>query len=383
MNRSRAGGLAFLVGILGVAGLALLAPTRARAGLATLQELASAGLGRVPVPVLVALVLLLAVVLWFVAVRYLLGLAYRLWRRCSARVYWAMTLVLPESPLVRFAAGSMVLIAAIVVIVGGLPVLLDLTESEEGAAAYADRMGSQAMNAEFGDIVDGDTVGGEPACDGDGGSAAVDGTDRDQDGIPDAWERAGETPDGAALPGADPGRKDLYVQVNHGSGTEPLTAAERRQLRATWARMPVSNPDGSRGVSLHLSEVGGGDLGEAATISRLEARNTYYTESRLGPRQCVYRQVVYGTLAVEDVAGVASSPGYAAFVEGTRQPDYPGNVSLRVAVTNHELLHTAVGTVDGRSHTSDGWLASPPASESLSRPTARDMNETGIYGPAT
>jgi hypothetical protein len=278
----------------------------------------------------------------------------------------------------------MVLIAVVILIVGGLPMLIgNLSESDQGAANYADRLSSQAMNTEWGDIVNGDAVGGEPACDGSvaGGTGAV---DRDRDGLPDEWERAGETPGGAPLPGADPGRKDLYVQLNYGAGIEPLGAAERQQLRESWAEMPVENPDGSRGVTLHLDNTssGAGAMGEPVVLGQLEDRNDWYTEARMGPRRCVYRQVVYGDLAVDDVAGVASSPGFSSVVDGSPQPAYEGDVSFRVAVTNHELLHTALGRIDSQPHTSEGWLAGGPDNEYLSSAAATDMNESGIYGPA-
>lgn len=343
-------------------------------------------LADVPTPVLVVLVLLVVVLLWFVAVRYLLAICYRVWRRLSRQVYRLLTVVLPESPVVRFAAGTMVLVAAVIVIVGGLPVLVgDLTESDGGAASYADRVSSEALATEWGDVVDGDAVGGEPACDGSVAPVPGDRTDRDGDGLPDAWERAGQTPGGASLPDADPGRKDLYVQLNYGSEVEPLSDAEREQLRDSWASMPVENPSGSTGVALHLESAtdGAGDLGEPAVITTLDERNRWYTEAHLGPRRCVYRQVVYGSVDVDGIAGVASTPGYSSVVDGTVASEHEGVVSPRVGVTVHELLHTAVGNVDGRPHTNEGWLQGGADDEFLSSATARDVNETGIYGPTT
>jgi hypothetical protein len=341
---------------------------------------------RVPLPVAIGAALVLAVVLWFVVIRYLLSVAYRVWRRVYARLYWALTLVLPESPLVKFAAGSMVLIVLVIVIIGGLPMVVgNLSEADEGAANYVNEIGAEALNTQWDDIVNGDAVAGEPGCDGTVAGAEAGATDRDGDGLPDAWERAGETPAGAPLPGADPGRKDLYVQVNYGTNVAPLTATERQQLRESWATMPVANPDGSTGVTLHLDNdsAGAGTLDDAAAIDALADRNAYYTADRLGPRRCVYRQVVYGQVDVDGVAGVASTPGYSAVVDGARQSNYAGGVSFRVALTNHELLHTALGRVDGRSHRSEGWLAGGPDNEYLSGAAAADANATGIHGPAS
>lgn len=378
MTRARFGRLVGLLGLAGLLAVWLLAPpaTVDRAGRA-----ATRWLGDVPEPVLVGGALLFAVVLWIVLVRSLLGLLYRGWRVVADRVYWALTLVLPESPLVKFAAGATVMIVVVIVIVGGLPALIG-SLSAGGAGSYADRLSSSALNAEWEQIVDGDAVGGEPGC---RNRSAAGADDRDGDSLPDAWERAGETPDGAALPGADPGRKDLYVQVNHGADVEPLSDREQGQLEAIWARMPVSNPDGSEGVSLHLdvdSERAGG-LGESAVFTAKEQRDRYYTADRLGPRRCVYRQVVYGKLRMGRLAGVGSLPGYASIVDGSRQPDYEGQVGFRVAVTTHELLHNVAGRVDGRSHTTEGWLAGGPDNEFLSPATAAELEEGGLFGPAT
>lgn len=372
--------------VAGVTGARLFAPDRADAVLRTAREYLVAGLAALPEPVFVAAALALGVVLWFVAFKFLLVWLYRGWRRVSARVYWLLTLVLPESPLVKFAAGAMVMIVAIVVLVGALPVLFgDLAETDEGAAGYVNNMNTAVVNGEWEAIVAGDAIGGEPACDGSVAGDDSGARDRDADGLPDAWERAGETPTGAALPDADPFRKDLYVQVNYGTGVDPLTDAEGRDLRETWAAMPVANPDGSTGVTVHVETdvAGAGRFEEPAAISSRRDRDAFYTADSLGPRRCVYRQVVYGRVNVGEVAGVASMPGYAAVVDGARQPAYEGDVSFRVALTTHELLHTVAGRVDGRPHTNEGWLAGGSDDEFLSGATAADLNETGIHGPAS
>lgn len=380
MNRGRTGLVAVLVGIAAAVAAGLVAPQRANAAVETVG---SAILREVPTPILAGLVLLLAVVLWFVLFRYVLALCYRGWRRIASRVKWAVGLVLPESPLVRFAAGSMVFILLVLGIVAALPVVFgDLSESEGGAASYVDRIGGTALNAEWDDIVDGDAASGEPACGGGIPEGRV--VDRDDDGLPDAWERAGETPDGATLSGASPDHKDLYVQVEYATNVERLSESQRRELREVWARMPVSNPDGSPGITLHLDDEAprGGRLNESGMVAARSERDAFYTESRLGPRQCVYHQVVYGRVEMGDLAGIASMPGYSVVVDGSLQPDYAGNVSFRTALTTHELLHNVAGRVDGRPHTDSGWLAGGPDDEFLSEATARDLTESGLHGPA-
>lgn len=372
MDRSRVGRVLVGLGLAGLVGAGLAAPDRVARWL---QD--------VPEPVLVGGALLLAVVLWFLVVRYALRLCYRLWRAISERVYWVLTLVLPESPLVKFAAGAMVMIAAVIVIVGVLPAVFGTISGPAGGPeSYADRLGDDELNSDWGAIVEGDAVAGEPGC----GEAGVSGAaDRDGDGLPDAWERAGETPDGAALPGASPDRTDLYVQVNYGADVEPLSETEKAQLRAVWAAMPVDNPDGSTGIALHLDDAsaGAGGLGEAAEFTSREGHDRYYTTRWMGARRCVYRQVVYGKLRMGRLSGVASLPGYATAVDGSRQPGYDGDVAFRVAMTTHQLLHTVTGRVNGRVHTDGGWLRGGPRNEFLSDATARALSEDGLFGPAS
>lgn len=384
MERARVVAAGWLVGLAGGALVWLAAPEASAGAIEAFGDVLARVAGQVPTPVLAGFVLLAGVVLWFVLLRYVLALAYRAWRRIAGRVAWALNLAFPDSPLVRFAAGTMVLVAAVLGIVGLLPVLTgDLGETDEGAARYVDRIAGGTLNTEWGAIVDGDAPRVEPACSGsraDGAGQA----DADGDGLPDAWERAGETPDGASLPDASPDRKDVYVHVNYGADVRALTDEEREDAREVWARMPVGNPDGSRGIRLHLDDEspGAGRLDAAAVFESPDGLDRYSTESRLGARQCVYHQVVFGEFEMGDRAGVAATPGYSVIVDGSRQPDYEGEVGFRVALVTHELLHNVAGPVDGQPHTESGWLAGGPDDEYLSDATARVLEDEGLFGPA-
>ena len=82
--------------------------------------------------------------------------------------------------------------------------------------------------------------------------------DADGDAIPDCWEEDGipvETEDGDLLtyelPGADPERKDLYVEVDHMAGFAPEPGSLEDVVGA-FAAAPVGNPDGSAGIALHV-----------------------------------------------------------------------------------------------------------------------------------
>ncbi|MFC6989238.1 hypothetical protein ACFQJD_11930 [Haloplanus sp. GCM10025708] len=204
--------------------------------------------------------------------------------------------------------------------------------------------------------------------------------DVDGDLLNDDWERRGRTPDGTALPDANPGRMDLYVQVNHGTNVPPLSAAERRQLRQVWASMPLENPDGSTGIAIHLDADAprGGSLGEPVDVTdpRDGTLRQYYTADRLGNRTCTYRHVVMGVVRPANLAGRATAPGYASMVDG-RLTRREGEVSLRVAVITHELLHNVAGEVDAGYHTQSGWL-SHGDDQFLSSTTTRALAERGF-----
>jgi hypothetical protein len=90
--------------------------------------------------------------------------------------------------------------------------------------------------------------------------------DTDDDDLPDGPELDADD----ALPGADPLHKDVFVQVDY-TGDRSLSATARGELRQTFATAPVENPDGNRGIDLHLrrgSRVAAGvdsdDLGDLA-----------------------------------------------------------------------------------------------------------------------
>jgi hypothetical protein len=96
--------------------------------------------------------------------------------------------------------------------------------------------------------------------------------DRDEDGLPNEWEEKGLDVDGDGkidldLPamGADPDRKDLFLEIDWmvapqscvwivcwgGKDFSPTPAAINAVVKA-FADAPVSNPDGSTGITLHV-----------------------------------------------------------------------------------------------------------------------------------
>lgn len=261
-----------------------------------------------------------------------------------------------------------------------------------GSAVYLGLVGAVGVIRSGGEDL---PVGGGPqrvdalALEGDAVEFAGNDTDRpaqdtDGDGLPDAWERAGETPDGVPLPGADPQHKDLYVQVNYGTTAQELRPEERRALERAWADLPVRNPDGERGVRLHIDDDAprGGDLDVVAQVTDRETAPTrYYTREHLGDRQCAYHQVTFGDVATGNTTLVAATPGYGVVVDTSPRTRFDGNGSWRTYAVTHGLLHNVLGVRDnGRVHTSGGWLDTPlgPEDDSLPEIAANILSDQGF-----
>jgi hypothetical protein len=101
-------------------------------------------------------------------------------------------------------------------------------------------------------------------------AAAPAATDTDGDSLPDAWEINGYDANGDGvvdvdLPGmgASPNKKDLFVEMDYMSGRLATTAAFDRIVQ-TFATAPVSNPDGTTGIKIHLD--GGAAAGAAYNL---------------------------------------------------------------------------------------------------------------------
>ncbi|MFC5972053.1 hypothetical protein ACFPYI_12000 [Halomarina salina] len=214
--------------------------------------------------------------------------------------------------------------------------------------------------------------------------------DTDGDRLGDGWEVKQRTDEGADLPGADPLRTDLYVQVSYATDVEALTETEKADLREVWAEMPVSNPDGSAGIDIHLVETALEEQPVLTTGSEMrDYQQRYYTRAYMGERQCSYHLSVVGEIAGEGIAGLGETPGRFSFVEGEyRSNILEGSVSLRVNTVTHELLHNVVGQTeftDETGHTEGGWLSAggdvgstPEAEEYLSPTVADHLSEEGF-----
>ena len=82
--------------------------------------------------------------------------------------------------------------------------------------------------------------------------------DTDGDALFDVWETDGIDEDGDGTPeldlpamGADPERKDIFLEIDHMPG-HALSQTAVDRVVAAFAAAPVSNPDGSSGITLHV-----------------------------------------------------------------------------------------------------------------------------------
>lgn len=227
--------------------------------------------------------------------------------------------------------------------------------------------------------------------------------DTDGDRLLDGAEHRNESDSGAALPGADPLHKDLYVQVVYGRGVAPLDDAERNDLREIWASMDVANPDGEPGVRIHVDDdpPHGGSLDRNVTAPTFEngsedddgLLSAAYERHVPGDRQCVYHLGLFTDSYELGSAGRGQTPGHSTVVH-TDAIDFEwyGTHPFRLRALTHELLHNVVGDLAGPdgsySHTETGWLAHGEYRENaseyaatyerLSAPTAEKLSSEGF-----
>ena len=75
--------------------------------------------------------------------------------------------------------------------------------------------------------------------------------DTDGDALPDGWEVNGHDFIDLKGLGADPLRKDIFIEVDYMPGFKPDDGAIETVVDS-FANAPVSNPDGSTGITLHV-----------------------------------------------------------------------------------------------------------------------------------
>ncbi|MFC9694316.1 zinc-dependent metalloprotease family protein [Kribbella sp. NPDC056951] len=142
-------------------------------------------------------------------------------------------------------------------------------------------------------------------------SQAVLATDTDGDSLPDTWETNGYDANGDGVVdvdlkamGADPKKKDLFVELDYMAGRLASVAALDRIVQV-FAQAPVMNPNGTAGINIHLDagpaggtkyNLGGGnevpydaDLNPAATETTA-IKNTHFKPVR----KAVFHYALFG-----------------------------------------------------------------------------------------
>lgn len=160
--------------------------------------------------------------------------------------------------------------------------------------------------------------------------------DTDGDGLFDGWEVYGyKQPGRKGVPlneyGADPLRKDIFIEM---IGREKLSVSQKKQIIQTFKEAPVSNPDGTTGIDIHIDDdtenysLGGENPG----ISEYGYNLVWKEHPRYG---------VFYFCKVIDVDGYAGTGrvfGYNFQID----PDYLKNTRY----FTHELGHNILGNLD-------------------------------------
>jgi hypothetical protein len=378
----------FAVGVLAVVGLAyLLAPAEVSwllsPGTTLIVDAIMWADANLPRPLFIAAIFLVTTVVSILVALSTARVIYMLLKHGGPRTKRAWNLLTPNTPVGKVGAGAMIAILVLLGSVWILPYAIGGLSADNPVERQADDTVNDTIARQELDVLSDDVVAPDPS--GDELPFRRAGSDADGDRLPDSWERQERTPAGVSLPDADPQRMDLYVQVDYGGGTRPLSDAEKGSLESVFADMPVQNPDGSEGITLHIDDQqpGGGPIGENVVVGG-DARSDpvrYYSRSVMGARRCVYHQVVFGTIERDGLAGYGHAPGFASVVAGDDY-DYDGDPSARVHVITHHLIHNVVGEVDGEYHTESGWLA-PTVSEAdamLPESVAAAIEADGLTG---
>jgi len=188
--------------------------------------------------------------------------------------------------------------------------------------------------------------------------------DTDGDGLPDIWEMRGYTHGGTFvdLPGygADPRRKDLFVWMDYmvkgGTSLAP-TKTVIDNIKAVFANAPVSNPDGSTGITIHpmlknqvaYTESLGVADDDASVWEDFDAlKNTSFDEAHAKS----FRYMIWANAYAEDTSsGLARNIPATDFIVslGTFVPA-GGTRWEKLGTFIHELGHTLGLTHGGTDH---------------------------------
>lgn len=221
--------------------------------------------------------------------------------------------------------------------------------------------------------------------------------DTDGDRLRDGWEvRKGirfQNGSNVTLSGADPLHKDFYVVYSSSKTVDPIRDYERKDIQQFFAAMPVTNPDGEEGITVHDVTAPGenGKIDQNLIVDSAEdydtLENTSVRNQLLGNRRYIYHHVMLVNIKEDRTGwvGRAQSTGWFSLVDGRFTEGYGGSSSIRTNIVVHELLHNIQGRrgpTAETGHTEGGWLSTgeKPASdeEYLSESVADYLGENGF-----
>lgn len=178
--------------------------------------------------------------------------------------------------------------------------------------------------------------------------------DTDGDRLEDGSEVRGETSAGIQLPDADPLRMDIYLDVYVAEGSNGISRQAYQATEDHFDSMPIENPDGSTGISLHTTIT---DIIVAPAYDGENSREVIeilYNE--MGSNYGTTHGVLFTDFEGTFTSGLGQSPGTLVVVDPDQSnPDH---------VLVHELLHNVMGELesggacefDQGHYCEGGWL---------------------------
>ena len=174
--------------------------------------------------------------------------------------------------------------------------------------------------------------------------------DTDGDGLVDSWEKHGYDHDGDGvvdvdLPalGANPKKKDIFVQIDYmvgGDHTHKPIQAGIDMVVESFANAPVSNPDGTKGINLHVDVKNA--LAHQATLSAWTGfdalREVNLPKARLPIyHYCVFAHDVEGHIGMSGIS--KGIPGSGFIVSLGSWTDQVGTTQEQAGTFMHEFGH--------------------------------------------
>jgi hypothetical protein len=217
--------------------------------------------------------------------------------------------------------------------------------------------------------------------------------DSDHDGLPNSWEK-GKTPQGLNLKklGADPKHRDVYVELAYSKGSvtpADVQCSALNDLTAAYKSGPLQNPDGKRGITLHIDA--GKHCGKHHNYDLGGGVNTFKVNNSGCVSPLDYANVLTGKrIPVFHVGGVVGNSQLCG-AEGTAEAGGDFNVKINGGtdffsyVVMHELGHVFGldhGPFDGFSVMSGGSYrfnhpADPPVLD-YTRYPIQALDETNL-----